>query len=257
MKRQWSLEELIEHFILLPQEHTLLPTTIANSAPHNRLGFAVLLKFFQMEARFPRHVGEIPDGVVTFIARQIKLSADELSNYKWKGRTIKKHREQIRQYLGFRSITQQDKQNLNDWLVSEVLPSCHPVEALREHVMQWLRQHRIEPPSAKELTRLISSASRMHQQVFCEQIAAKIPAQARSAMDALLRTKTVLEDHETQFRHSDFNRLKSDPGRPGLKSLLQELRNCKAFVKLGCPQICLSLFLPNSCCNTGVELQPS
>jgi Domain of unknown function (DUF4158) len=95
MKRQWSPEELIEHFILLPQEETLLPIAIANSRPHNRLGFALLLKFFQMESRFPRHAGEIPPAVVTFLAHQLKLSAEDLSGYKWKGRTLKKHRDQI------------------------------------------------------------------------------------------------------------------------------------------------------------------
>ena len=52
MQRQWSPEELIKHFILLPQEEALLPIAIANSRLYNRLGFALLLKFFQMESRF-------------------------------------------------------------------------------------------------------------------------------------------------------------------------------------------------------------
>ena len=235
MKRQWLAEELIEHFILLPEEQELLPTAIANSTPHNRLGFAVLLKFFQMEARFPQHVGEIPHAVVAFIAQQLQLSAEDLAKYKWKGRTIKKHRDQIRDYLGFRPITLADKQSLKEWLIKEVFPFGHYFEAIRDHVAQRLRHHRIEPPAAKELTRLINSASRAHEQVFCEQIAAKIPAKARLAMDKLLKTNTALETDESQFRQSDFNRLKSDPGRLGLKSLLQEIEKLQSIRQIELP----------------------
>ena len=54
MKRQWEPEELIEQFILTPAELALLPEDLTNANPSNRLGFAVLLKFFQVEARFPQ-----------------------------------------------------------------------------------------------------------------------------------------------------------------------------------------------------------
>ena len=50
MKRQWQTEELVEQFTLLPDEIALLD----NKVGVNRLGFAVLFKFFQLEARFPR-----------------------------------------------------------------------------------------------------------------------------------------------------------------------------------------------------------
>ncbi|MDJ0704327.1 MAG: DUF4158 domain-containing protein, partial [Leptolyngbyaceae cyanobacterium MO_188.B28] len=235
MKRQWSAEELIEHFILLPEEQELLPTAIANSTSHNRLGFAVLLKFFQMEARFPQHVGEIPHAVVTFIAQQLQLSAEDLARYQWKGRSNRRHRDKIRDYLGFRTINLADKQSLKEWLIKEVLPFGQYFEAIRDHVAQRLRHHRIEPPSTKELTRLINSASRAHEQVFCEQIAAKIPAKARLAMDKLLKTNTSLETDESQFRQSDFNRLKSDPGRLGLKSLLQEIEKLQSVRQIELP----------------------
>ncbi len=37
MKRQWQPEELIEHFIVLPDEQALLPTK-TNATAHNQLG---------------------------------------------------------------------------------------------------------------------------------------------------------------------------------------------------------------------------
>ena len=54
MKRQWETEELIEQFTLMPSELEVLPEEKTNAMAHNRLGFAVLLKFFQNEGRFPQ-----------------------------------------------------------------------------------------------------------------------------------------------------------------------------------------------------------
>ncbi len=49
MKRNWQPEELIEHWTLLEAELALLTKKTAS----NRLGLALLLKFFQYEGRFP------------------------------------------------------------------------------------------------------------------------------------------------------------------------------------------------------------
>ena len=51
MKRQWLEAELAEQFTLTPDEHALIAGKDRNE--ENRLGFAVLLKFFQAEGRFP------------------------------------------------------------------------------------------------------------------------------------------------------------------------------------------------------------
>jgi hypothetical protein len=63
MKRDWSTEELAAQWSLLPSEKRLL----GNKTGATRLGFAVLLKFFQAEGRFPRHAQEIPESIVGYI----------------------------------------------------------------------------------------------------------------------------------------------------------------------------------------------
>ena len=52
MKRHWTTEELQAHWKLLPTEKKLVKQ---RGGRHAQLGFAVLLKFFQNEGRFPRH----------------------------------------------------------------------------------------------------------------------------------------------------------------------------------------------------------
>jgi hypothetical protein len=56
VKPDRETEELIENWTLLPQELELVKTKIGG----NQLGFALLLKYFQLFARFPDAVSSIP-----------------------------------------------------------------------------------------------------------------------------------------------------------------------------------------------------
>jgi hypothetical protein len=63
MKRNWSDDELDEQWSLSSEELTLLP----NRVGHNRFGFAVQLKFFQIEWRFPRSPQEVPAAALRYL----------------------------------------------------------------------------------------------------------------------------------------------------------------------------------------------
>ena len=115
MQQKWEMDELVElveHFTLLPQEMEL----ISNKTGTTRLGFAVLLKVFQHEARFPIYKHEVPIAIVQYIAKQMKLEPSLYSRYNWSGRTIKYHRAQIRDFFGFREGTVQDAKSIGSWL---------------------------------------------------------------------------------------------------------------------------------------------
>ena len=108
MKRNWELDELIEYFTIMPNEMSL----VGNKTGETRLGFAVLLKFFQMEARFPNSKNEIPKLVVEYIAKQLQLSSALYENYDITSRTYYNHKAQIREFFGFREPTVEDANNL-------------------------------------------------------------------------------------------------------------------------------------------------
>jgi hypothetical protein len=72
MKRQWTGDELADHWTLGPTEHALL----ANKSDATRLGFAVLLKAFTLEGRFPRQKHDVLGIVIVHVANQVNLPAD-------------------------------------------------------------------------------------------------------------------------------------------------------------------------------------
>jgi hypothetical protein len=67
MRRDWAPEDLIASWTLVDDDWPLL----ANKTGATRLGFALLLKFFEVDACFPRHAGEVPPAAVDYVAGQV------------------------------------------------------------------------------------------------------------------------------------------------------------------------------------------
>jgi hypothetical protein len=69
MRREWEPEDLIACWTLVEEDWPL----VANKAGATRLGFAVMLKYFELEARFPRHAGDVPRAAIDYVARQVNV----------------------------------------------------------------------------------------------------------------------------------------------------------------------------------------
>jgi len=70
-------EDIDEHWTLRASDRALL----GNKTGTTRLGFAVLLKMFQAEGRFPSRPEEVPIAAVEAIARQIGVPAAAWRSY--------------------------------------------------------------------------------------------------------------------------------------------------------------------------------
>src|SRR5262245_44041494 len=104
MRRQWTSDELIEYWTISSQDLT----APGNKTGTTRLGFAVMLKYFQREGRFPRGRADVPLAVATFLAGQVNTPAEGWRAYRWDSRAAKYHRAQIRALLGIREATAVD-----------------------------------------------------------------------------------------------------------------------------------------------------
>jgi hypothetical protein len=92
VNRDWHPDELNEHWTLTPGEKQ---QALSKREP-SRLGFAVLLKFFQHQGRFPRSAREVPKAVVDHLASQLEAVPARWNEYERGGRTTKSHRSEIR-----------------------------------------------------------------------------------------------------------------------------------------------------------------
>jgi Domain of unknown function (DUF4158) len=91
--------------ILTPADRTLIMT----KHYANRLSFAVLLLFFRDRGRFPRTASEIDRSIVQAIAQQLLIQMIPVDyTVSLSGRTVERHRAEIRALLGFREATVAD-----------------------------------------------------------------------------------------------------------------------------------------------------
>jgi len=182
MQLEWSDDELIACWTLVDDDWRLL----ANKSGATRLGFALLLKFFELEGRFPASAAELPPLAVDYVAELVKVKADALASCGWSGRTIKYHRTQIREALGFRVCTEGDQDKLAVWLADEVCPGELNRDRLREAVLARCRADRIEPPSPGQVARVVGSAAASFEDRFCAEIARRLPAGCAHRLEDLV-----------------------------------------------------------------------
>jgi hypothetical protein len=92
VRAEWEPDELIDVWTLVKSDWDL----IANKAGVTRLGFAVMLKFYEIEGRFPAYREEVPRAAVDYLGSLVKVEPALFAKYSWRGRTIEYHRAQIR-----------------------------------------------------------------------------------------------------------------------------------------------------------------
>ncbi|WP_432934089.1 DUF4158 domain-containing protein [Microbispora sp. CA-135349] len=143
----------------------LLDALLANKSGATRLGFGLMLKFFELEARFPRRE-DIPRAAVEFMAGQVKVDAELFASYDWSGRTIEYHRAQIRKFHDFREPTVGDEDKLADWLATKICPVEMSRDRLRGALLARCREDRIEPPKTTRIERVLGAAEAMFERNF-------------------------------------------------------------------------------------------
>ena len=254
MKRQWENEDLIEHWMLSTWDLGQL----SNKTGATRLGFAILLKFFQHAGRFPTFKNDIPGTVISFVATQVGVTPEAYLQYDWQGRTIKDHRAEIRRLLDFRESTVADAEQMQQWLIAEVLPQEHQDDRLREEAYAWFRHMHLEAPTSDRLTRLIRSAAHSFEQQFYDTTLASLPMETQTALEALLLTEiAILQESrdESQIREgqesivqvatqeiedeptmSPLHLIRQDPGRIGLATMLEEMAKLRRIRELKLPE---------------------
>ena len=185
VKPNWDTEELIENWTPLPQELELVKKKVGG----NQIGFALLLKHFQLFAYFPEDKSSIFQVVISYIASQVNLPESDYSDYDWQGRWAKAYRGEIRRLFNFRVISVQDSEDMVTWLIDEILPNEQKNEAITEFVYQRFRELQIEPPTPGRVERLVKSAIAKYEADFAEQTSYKLTLEMTEQIDILLSTE--------------------------------------------------------------------
>ncbi|NEQ64813.1 MAG: Tn3 family transposase, partial [Symploca sp. SIO2D2] len=244
VKSHWETEELIENWTLLPTELELVSQKVGG----NQIGFALLLKHFQLFAHFPDEKSSIPQIIISYLASQINIPENRISDFDWQGRSAKVYRVEIRRLFNFRVATVQDSVQMSEWLIQEILPNEQRLESLTELVYQRWRELQIEPPTPGRVERLVRSAITQYETSFCNRTLDRLSLEILAQLDILLTTEESASPEGTnlpgKLKTSDFAFLKTDPGPVGLGSFLTEIEKLKRIRSVGLPTDLFTLISP-------------
>lgn len=212
----------------------------------NRLGFALLLKYFQLESHYPKDIKFIDPIMLNTIANQLNIAPSVINNFDWEGRSTERFRKDIREYLGYREATMNDIDDLKSWLTKNVMPNVIKRSQQFEYAYNYFRENKIEPFTSKELERHVRSAHHEFERELFENIYTSLPSETKSRMDELLADEND-DDVEIDGDEIDdeikikFKHIKIDIPGVKLKNVHRAIQKIDCLRKLDLPVELLSV----------------
>jgi TnpA family transposase len=238
MKQDWHADELAQFWTLSPDERELL----GNKTGAARLSFAVLLKAFQFDGRFPDRREEVAGSVVVHLASQTGVPSQAYSEGEWSQRTQRRQRARIRKHCSFRVFRAEDEPALVTWLSERVASPNPETEAFKASACSHLRPQHIEPPAMERLRRLLRMAVTQREQRLVTEAAAQLSAASRAALDTLVNTHVPENDGDgdqiTLFpMRSELAAVKDGAGAVKVKTVLDEIAKLQQLRALSLPEL--------------------
>ena len=200
----------------------------------NKLAFAVMLKFFQTEGRYPNNDDIIDQPIINALAVQLAYDKPtlDLSNYNWESRTAERFRQEIRLLLGYKKATIVDSNKLIEWLMEHVLPEAPTFIQITDQTYHFLRQYHLEPFKPAQLERYISTACYKFEQQFLSDIFEQLSVTTIKLIDGLLEEVEELDDEEQEEATNDDIKLEHDEEKKLEPIKLSDLKKSIAGAKL-------------------------
>jgi len=234
MKKDWHPDELARHWSLSPNEHDLLGESGAA-----RLNFAILLKAFQLDGRFPERRGDVAESAVAFVSRQLGVPPEVYFEEDWSERTQRLQRAQVRDHCGFHAFRAEDEAAFIEWLSERVISPNPDAEALKIAAYGHLRAQKLEPPGPDRLRRLLDTAVTRRKQRLVGATAARLSSPTRAALDALVKTGAPESDTDQLPLfpvRSELAAVKDGAGAVKVETVLEEINKLKKLRALELPE---------------------
>ena len=190
----------------------------------NRLGFAYHLTFVRFYNRLPKMDPlEQAEGILRYVAAHLKLSEELLLPYRSKRSTQLHHRREVLDYLGLRSLDDEQTIRLATFLFEESF-RIDQTSVLLEKAEQFLRAQKTLIPSPSTLRRLVSEQRGRARQELYGKISRSLSEENRRTLDELL-------DIEEGSTTSRFQQIKANPAKSspeGIKRLIAQIQRIEA-----------------------------
>ena len=218
---------------------------------HNQLVFAVMLKFFELNHRFP-NLHDTITNLVEILAWQ--LDCEEITELDASDRSYERFRLEIRKQFGFKYATQADQERFLTYCSVAIFPEVLTPEQERAKAYDYFKSQKLEPPAHLHLERILKSAHHRFETAYFKRIEQSISQETKLAIDELLKKVTVHtdagqaelatdlgneEEDEADTAVGDivqFNELKKQTAELKIDAILNEIKKYERIQQLKLPQ---------------------
>ena len=205
----------------------------------NIVVLAVMLRFYEEAGRPPLNTDYIPSNIWEELSQQLNFPAPQNFKFDWEGRTAKRFRQKIRDFLGYRLVTHADKNLIQQWVLEKISLESKTLHQMKSLIYDYFKSQKIEPHSPKVLNRYIKSVYYQFELHLCKQISERLSKDMKRSLDDLIATneKSGQDDDE---ENAEFKDLKHSPSGISKKHIHHEIKKLQTLKAIGLPQ---SLFV--------------
>ena len=168
----------------------------------------------------------MPREVIRHLAQAVGVPFGRYQEYDLDGRLARYHKDQIRQWTGFRPDTTADADDITAWACAHTRVEEATAPHLMTQLTERFKELKIELPTPLRLERLAHSAVQTIEEQFFLRLSQALPLETRQMIDAMLTdTPTSLS----------LTALKADAGRRTLNSLETEVEKLHQLKRLALP----------------------
>ncbi|MFD7541897.1 Tn3 family transposase [Streptomyces sp. NPDC059819] len=198
---------------------------LAKRAPHNQLGYAVLLTTFRYLGRQLTNVSQVPPEAVAYLADQLDLDdVTVLTRYGERDGTIRTHAREIREADGWTDFSEREE-DLRKWLDARSWSTGDGPRTLFNDAVAHLRERQVVLPGASRLDAIVREVRRSANERLWVTLAEQLTAPQRLLLDSLV------EEVPQGERYSRLERLRQKPDRRSWRNLEKALKRA-ADIKL-------------------------
>ncbi|WP_440617913.1 Tn3 family transposase [Cysteiniphilum sp. 6C5] len=184
---------------------------------NNQLTFAVMLKYYHLKLVFPTESDELTWSIASYVHVLLKLDASESYALKFYDRSVKRFRQEIRNFFKFRESTNEDSQSFSKGLATEIIPLMPTDDQIQSEVFKYYRKHKIEPFTEKQQAKYIELAKVRFEKDFFKNIISNLNQADKKLLDQLIHDAELDECGvpTSVINNIHLNTLKK--GIPGVK----------------------------------------
>jgi hypothetical protein len=203
---------------------------VSHKGEAHQLSLALCLIYYHIHGIFPGSYCAIPMQLLTHISKTLDLAEDTIfcEVMTLTTRTLRRHKEAIRIFLGICKSNNQERSELLVFLTSCALRG-QDATLLRESLISWHRERRLDLPAPHLQIRIANKALTQALQQEYKVIDGRISTHSKNILLSLLGDSWNEEDS------SLIPWLRRDSGRANLASILEEVAKLERIEAIGLP----------------------